>query len=173
MNECYNSHCTTPVSSVFDYKHHTLSSSTGESGALYDRLTDFQKASVSSNESDKRNGSISSDGQEAITQTKQIQPVERVIVDMYSSEGRINSAVHNTGNGASAQPYLHSSVGQLQVKSTHSLCQLTQQQVSRQKLPNSLHQLPMFTQKTEMQQHFLCPPKNLMMAGSSPAVSNY
>lgn len=167
-----------------------LSSTTGET-PIYDRLSDVQNLCDSvSNQGDKRNGSVSSDGTDGQAQinsstAKQVQPVERVVVDMYSSEGRIDSVVHDFvgGNGASAQPspphlrppllcppHLHSSAGQLQVKSTHSLYQPAQQQISRQKLPSSLHHLPVIShQKVATPQHLLCPPK--LMAGSSPAVS--
>lgn len=187
MNDCNSSHCDTPLSSVSNYKHHMLSSTTGETAPLYDRLCDFQKVGDNvSNESDKRNGSVSSDGQTPDNSSaRQIQPVERVIVDMYSSEGRIDTVTHNLvgGNGASAQPspphlrpphlYLHSSAGQLQLKSTHSLYQPAQQQTSRQQgqqLPMSLHQLPVLShQKVTTPQHLLCPPK--LIAGSSPTVS--
>ena len=205
LTDCSSSHCDTPLSSVSNYKHHMLSSSTGEAAPIYDRLSDVQIVvdSVSS-EGDKRNGSISSDGadgevQDNITNnstTRQIQPVEKAIVNMYSSEGRIDSVSHNfaSGNGASAHPspphlrppylhpphlrppylhppYLHSSAGQLQVKSTHSLSQPARQQVLRQNLPNSFHQLPLFNNhKVTPPQHLLQPPT--FATGSSPAVSS-
>ena len=182
----YGSQCDTPLSSVSNYKHHMLSSSTGETGTpIYDRLCDLQKDGDS--ESEGRNGSVSSDGADGQDSCSngQVQAVQRVVVDMYSSEGKIDSVVHNfaAGNGASAQPsppppsrpsqlyppHLHSSAGQLQVKSTHSLYQPIQLQVTRQKLPSSLHQLPL-VQRGISPQHLLPPPT--FSVGSSPAVSN-
>lgn len=156
-----------------------LSSTTGEAPPIYDKLSDYQKGSTSS-EDEKRAGSFSSDIQSEDNIRKDSvfshgQPeVGRVVVDMYSSEGRIDSVVHElSGNhGASIQTdHLHSSVGKIQAKSAYSLFPQQQQQCSplgRQLLPTSLHQLPMFSQNSA-KQYLLCPPKN--MAGSSPAVS--
>lgn len=169
----------TPLSSVSDYKHHMLSSSTN--GALYDRLSEYRKESVSSNY-DKRTGSVSSDGHvDMVDHTDQGIPVQKVnqrgvTVAMYASDGRIQDSVliHNStaDNGASARDtrrQIFSSTGKL--ASAHSLSPTAHQPRIVPHLPSSsLRQLPTIQQYGN-QQHLLCPPTIRSMTGSTPAVS--
>ena len=146
----------TPSSSVSDYKHHMLRSSTSGNTPLYDKLSNYQKGSISSDEKrpESRPESVFSDG-----------PPNRITLDMFASDGRIDSVIVSDDNGASAQEKkLFSSA-----EKVHSANCLHQMLVlDRQHLPSSLHQLPRMTQ----QQHLLCPPRSFAMAGSSPTVSS-
>ena len=140
----------TPSSSFSDYKHHMLRSSTSGNTPLYDKLSNYQKGSISSDE--KRPESVFSDG-----------PASRITVDMFASDGRIDSVMVNNmrDNGASAQERKLFSNAE-KVHSANCLHQMLV--LDRQHLPSSL---PKMTQ----QQHLLCPPRSFAMAGSSPAVS--
>lgn len=182
--------CTTPVgtplSSVSDYKHHMLSSSTNGVHPLYDRLSEYRKESMSS-DYDKRTGSVSSDGHaDSADHTDQgvshtnlpIQKGNRsdstfqgVTVDMYDSKGRIldSGLIHMPDNGASATGrQVFSSTGK--ITSAHSLSPAAHQRIAPHLPSSSLHQL---TIQQYGSQHLLSPPTMRMsMTGSSPAVSD-
>lgn len=178
--------CTFALSSVSDYKHHMLSSSTNGVPPLYDTLCDYRKESVCSNY-DKRTGSVSSDGvvehTDGVNRSNNppVQKVSRtepafqgVTVDMYASDGRILDSVLVRSpvgdNGASARDttsgrQLFSSTGKIQ--SAHSLLPPPHQRLVQHH--HSLRQLPTIQQHGS--QHMLCPPTMRSMTGSSPAVS--
>jgi hypothetical protein len=158
---------------------------------LYDRLSEYRKESVAS-ECDKRTGSVSSDCAEQIHQVHKAQGVpvlqvpigthmyegrglqvpRGITVDMYASDGRIDSVVqHNMAdnNGASAHGATDTKVlsNMGKVQSTHSLFQQSAVVDRQVNLPSSMRQL-----STTPQQHLLYPGTQLTsMTGSSPTVS--